>query len=67
MRAETGAFSAILLAGDRLVELEFAAPEILAAESVEAECLAAFLEIPLGLLGRGGVEILAADRTFAPI
>ena len=58
--AEAGSHAAEFFPGNCFVKLELAAPEILAAERIESECLAAFLQIPLGQLGGGRIELFAA-------
>src|SRR5262249_26619429 len=52
--------TAVLRAGDRLVEVQLAAPEILVAEGVEAEDLPSLLDQLAGIVDDGMVEVFAA-------
>src|SRR5262245_23314808 len=52
--------TAVLCAGDRLVEMQLASPEILVAEGVEAKDLPSLLDELPGVIDDGTVEVSAA-------
>ena len=58
-RTDAGTHAAIRLAGDCLVELQLAAPEILASERVKAENLPSFVQVASGQLGGSFVVFVA--------